>query len=143
MHSAIRATLASSAVVASMVWVISARADDLTGADQFLCAVLDVTQCLDVEGCKEALPEDLNIPQFLRIDTQAQSIRTTAASGQDRETKAQTVTRSEARIVFQGMETGRAFSLYIDEVTGLATFASVSDGRIVTVFAACTPEPNS
>ena len=119
------------------------RADNLAGSDQFLCAVLDVTQCLDVEGCKQALAEDLNIPQFLRVNTRARSISTTPASGANRETKAQTVTRSEGSIVFQGVETGRAFSLYIDEATGLATFASVSDGRIVTVFAACTPDSDS
>ena len=143
MLSAIRPTLVSSLVIASVFCIAGARADDLTGSDQFLCAVLDVTQCLDVEGCKQALPEDLNIPQFLRVNTRARSISTTPASGQERETKAQTVTRSEGRIVFQGVETGRPFSLYIDEVTGLATFASVSDGRIVTVFSACTPASNS
>jgi hypothetical protein len=142
-NSPIRTTLVSSVLIASAACAVNTRADNLAGSDEFLCAVLDVTQCVDVEGCKEALHEDLNIPQFLRVNTGARSIGTTAASGQNRETRAQTVTRSEGRIVFQGVETGRAFSLYIEEATGLATFASVSDGRIVTVFAACTPDTDS
>jgi len=130
------------ALIASTMLAGSIQADDVSDANDLLCAVLEVTKCLDVAGCEQVLPEDLNIPQFLRIDAKAGSMSTTPASGQNRETKAQSVTRSDGKLVLQGVETGRAYSLFIEEASGLASFASVSDGQIVTVFAACTPASN-
>lgn len=134
MISTIRTALMASALLAGSV-----QADDVSGANDLLCAVLEVTKCLDAAGCEEVLAEDLNIPQFLRIDAKAGSFSTTPASGQNRESEAQSVTRSDGKLVLQGVETGRAYSLFIEEASGLASFASVSDGQIVTIFAACTP----
>lgn len=76
MISPIRTVLIASAMLACNV-----QADDVSGANDLLCAVLEVTKCLDVAGCEQVLPEDLNIPQFLRIDAKAGSLSTMPASG--------------------------------------------------------------
>lgn len=114
-------------------------ADDVSGARNLLCTVLETHVCVDTSGCAKALAEDLNIPRFIRLDTKTGKLSTTPASGENRETKAESVRRENGQIVLQGVEQGRLFSLLIQESTGLSTFASASDGSSLTVFGACTP----
>lgn len=118
-----------------------AQADDLRGADRFMCSTLEATVCLADGACLFLPPEELNIPQFIVVDATAGKMETTEASGERRETKADTVRRADERIQLQGHEAGRAFSLLINETSGRATFASAADERGVIVFAACTPLP--
>lgn len=115
-------------------------ADDLRGADRFLCSTLQATVCFADGECGMVIPADLNIPQFIIVDTKAAMLRTTAASGANRESRTDPVKRVDGHVVMQGFEAGRAFSLMIREESGQAAFASVADDRSVIVFAACTPE---
>jgi hypothetical protein len=116
-----------------------AIADDLTDTRQLLCTVLESHVCIDALGCAEVLAEDLNIPRFIRVDTKTGRLSTTPASGENRESLANSVQRENGQILMQGVEAGRAFSLVIEESTGLSTFASAADGRSLTVFGNCTP----
>lgn len=117
-----------------------ATADDLRGADRFLCSVLEVTACVAAAGCDQLLPADLNMPQFVIVDLPGKKLGTTPASGENRSTPVQTIRRESGLVVVQGNEAGRAFSLLIDEATGRASFASAAESRSVTAFAACTPQ---
>lgn len=118
---------------------LPAMADDLRGTDRFLCSSLQAMACgVEVE-CLSLPPPDLNIPQFVQVDLPGKKLTTTPASGENRTTPLQTVAREEGRIILQGHEAGRAFSLVIEETTGRASFASAADARGVVVFAACTP----
>lgn len=116
-----------------------AMADDLRGTDRFLCSTLQATACGAEVECISLPPPDLNIPQFVQVDLARKKLATTPASGESRTTPLQTVWREEGRIILQGHEAGRAFSLVIEETTGRASFASAADSRGVVVFAACTP----
>lgn len=117
----------------------TAIADDLTGADRLLCSTTQATACGMAAECASLPPAELNIPQFVLVDVAKKTLSTTAASGENRTTPAQTVRREEGQIVLQGYENGRAFSLVIQEATGRASFASAAESRGVMVFAACTP----
>lgn len=121
----------------------SVAADDLTGARHLLCSVLETHVCVEADSCAQVLPEELNIPLFIRIDTQSGKLSTTPASGENRETAADSVSRANGQLTLQGVEDGRAFSLFIQESTGLATFASAAAGRSFTVFGACTPSTDN
>lgn len=114
-------------------------ADDLRDADRILCSTLSTSVCIAGGDCAEMPPGDLNIPQFIEIEVKTGKLATTAASGENRETIAPVRERADGRLLLQGAEGGRAFSLMIQESTGQASFASVADGRGVIVFAACTP----
>lgn len=116
-----------------------AAADDLRGARQLLCSTIQSQLCLSDGGCTSIQPAEINVPQFIRLDAKSGTLATTAASGLNRVTTAKSVSRSDGELILQGVELGRAFSLFIDEASGNATFASASDGMSVTVFAACTP----
>lgn len=121
------------------VAVGDASADDLAGTRNLLCTVLDTHVCIEASGCVTVLAEDLNIPRFIRVDTKTGILSTTPASDENRETKAESVKRENGQIVLQGVEEGRAFSLFIHEPDGFSTFASAADGRSVTAFGVCTP----
>jgi len=118
-----------------------ALADDLSGSDRFLCSTLQATVCFADGECAVLTPEELNIPRFIEVDLKKKELATTAASGENRRTPAETVRRVGQDIFLQGYEAGRAFSLLIQETTGQASFASVAEERSAVVFAACTPMP--
>jgi len=131
------------AISLSMICVAPgvALGDDVSGARNILCSVLHSDVCLPDDGCATVEPDALKIPQFIQIDARSGNLSTTPTSGENRQTKAETVSRSDGQLILQGIEGGRAFSLFIDEASGDATFASAADGVSLNVFAACTPAP--
>ena len=116
-----------------------ASADDIRGAGHLLCSTLQASICLPDNGCTTVPPAELNIPRFIEVDVKARTLSTTAASGENRQTRVTSVERPDGQLVLQGYDNGRAFSLLIPELSGMATFASVGEERSVVVFAACTP----
>ena len=112
-------------------------ADDLTGAERFLCSAAQVTACYDDGECLTLPPWELNVPEFIQVDLAAGTLSTTAASGQNRATPIKNLEREDGFIVLQGFENGRAFSFLITEKTGRASIAVARDGLGVTVFGAC------
>ena len=115
-----------------------AAAENLQGADEMVCAAGQVQICLETGDCYSAVPWELNIPDFVLINTKRKSVSTTKASGEQRSTEFAQVVRGDGLIYLQGVENGRAFSFVIDEVTGRMTVAVSRDGLSVTVFGACT-----
>ena len=129
------------AAAAALALSPGALADNLAGADRLLCSAGRVTACWDSDECYVGSPSELNVPQFIEIDLAARRVSTTKASGESRQTTVPAVRREEGRIVLQGYENGRAFSIVMDEETGdlVASVATRTVG--VTVFGACTPVP--
>jgi len=136
-----RAAALAAIALAAALSAGSAAADPLGDARNILCTVLDTHVCVEAAGCVDVLAEELNIPRFIQVDTRAKKLSTTEASGENRETTVDAVQRDAGQITLQGVESGRAFSLFISESTGLATFASAAEGRSVAVFGICTPVP--
>jgi hypothetical protein len=115
------------------------HADDLGNSGQVLCSIQNLNACQSYGVCTPVLPAEVNIPQFVEVDTKTGKLSTTAASGEGRETTASQVIASEDHLLIHGDQLGRAFSLLIQKSTGQASFASVADGDAVVGFAACTP----
>ena len=116
-----------------------AWADDLTGADRFLCASVQATMCYEDGECVIDLPWNVNVPAFIEVDLGTKHLRTTAASELNRATPINHVDRRDGAIVLQGYEMGRAFSWIITEATGQVTVAVAFEGAAVSVFGSCTP----
>lgn len=130
--------LCALAVVLALA-VGGASADDLTGSSRFLCAAIQATACVETGECGIDPPWNLNIPDFIEVDLEAGRVSTTAASGDNRTTRIEHLTRQDGVIVFHGFERGRAFSWVISEGAGRATVAIADDGVSVAVFGTCTP----
>ena len=116
-------------------------ADDLTGAERFLCTSTQVTICAAEGDCEIAPPWELDVPQFIVVDLVDKKLSTTQASGENRSTPIKNMEREGGLIFLQGVESGRAFSFVIAEDTGWLSAAVARDGLAVSVFGACTPTP--
>ena len=116
-------------------------ADDLTGADRFLCAAVQANVCTTEGKCESGPPWGWNMPRFLQVDLAAKKLRTTPTSGENRETAILGLLRENGLIVLHGFEMGRAFSVLINEASGDASFAVAREHLIVSVFGSCTPQP--
>jgi len=127
--------------IALMFSAIPAAADDLTGADRFLCAAGEVTVC-EMDGeCTSGPPWEFNVPDFIEVDLEDGMLRTTEASEENRQTPIPRIIREDGMIVLQGFEMGRAFSFNIDETSGIMTAVAARDGLFVGAFGVCTPLP--
>jgi hypothetical protein len=84
--------------------------------------------------CERAIPEDLNVPQFIRLDFIAKTM-----SARGRSTKMQSNTRSDGMLIVQGFENSRAFSITISEQNGKLVGAIAADEQGFMIFGACTP----
>jgi hypothetical protein len=115
-----------------------ALADNLEGVDEMICAAAQVQICIENDTCYTATPAELDIPDFVVIDTRKKTISTTKASSQNRSTAFSSVVASDGLMYLQGIDGGRAFSFVIDEATGRMTVAVSRDGLSVSVFGACT-----
>jgi hypothetical protein len=115
-----------------------ALADDIRGVDEIICAATQVQICIENDTCYATTPADLDVPNFVVINTKKKTISTTEASDLNRSTLFTSVVREDGLIYLQGIEGGRAFSFVIDEATGLMTVAVSRDGFAVSVFGACT-----
>jgi hypothetical protein len=119
---------------------LPARADEVTGKDPILCAIVEVNFCTTVDSCEQGPPWFWNVPDFLEIDLAGKEIRTTAASGQNRRTPIRSQIREEGGIVLQGLEKGRAFSFHLTEKTGELTLSVAAPGQGGVAFGTCTPK---
>lgn len=117
----------------------SVLADDLTASSRFLCAAVQATTCYDDGECAIDLPWNLNIPEFIEVDLAGKSLSTTKASGENRTTPIDHLSREDGTIVLQGFEMGRAYSFVISEQTGQVTVTVTAKGGAVVVLGACTP----
>jgi hypothetical protein len=114
-------------------------AEDLTGANRFLCAAVEAIVC-GVDGeCFAGRPWDWDIPEFIEVDVASKKLSTTKASPRLRTTPIRHLDRSQGLIVMQGFEGGRAFSFVVQEETGQLSAAVAREGLTVTVFGSCTP----
>ena len=115
-----------------------ALADSVVGVDEIICAAGQVQICIEQDTCYATSAADLDVPEFVLIDTKKGTISTTKASGLNRSTEFTKSERKDGLIHLQGVEGGRAFSFVIHEDTGRMTAAIARDGLSVTVFGACT-----
>jgi hypothetical protein len=118
---------------------VTVWADDLTGSSRFLCTSVQATACDEDGECWIDLPWNINVPQFIEVDLDARRLSTTKASGENRTSPIEHLTREDGTIVLQGFEMGRAFSFVITEQTGRLTAAVAAEAGAVAVFGACTP----
>ena len=126
-------------VAVAVLAAAPAFADDLTGAKSLICSSIEVSACETSYGCDSGPASEWRVPGFLEIDLVTKQLRTTAASGENRQTTASVVTRGDGRIVLQGLENGRAFSIMIRESDGVLTAAVAREELTVSVFGVCTP----
>jgi hypothetical protein len=121
--------------------VAPVRADDLTGAQKFLCSAHSASACCDDGQCASGTAMEVNVPQFVEVDLVGKQVTTTKASGLNRMSPIESMKRADGQILIHGNDSGRAYSFVIVEHTGELSAAIAAAGCNVSVFGACTPMP--
>jgi hypothetical protein len=121
--------------LASALVPLSAASAGLDGSKPLLCAITEAVECAFDGTCTRGTADSVNVPQFVRVDVKAK--RLSEHEG-ERSTAIRSVERVEGRLVLQGVEAERAWSVSISEETGkMSVTASGHDVGFV-VFGACT-----
>jgi hypothetical protein len=113
--------------------LVAAPAD---GSTPLLCAVITVTECMPTGECQRETAESVNIPQFIRVDVAQKTLH--AADDTNRTTAIKSREHLDGRLILQGGEGGRGWSMVIAEATGKMSATVVEDEVGFVIFGACT-----
>ena len=108
------------------------------GSAPLLCVPIGVTECGAEGECKRGTAESVNLPQFIRIDVKGMTIR---SEEQKRESPIRTVEHMNGKLILQGSQGERGWTMLIAEDTGLLSATVTADGEGFVVFGACTVLP--
>ena len=108
------------------------------GSVPLLCVPLVVTECGAEGECKRGTAESVNLPQFMRVDLKAMTIR---SEEQKRESAIKTVEHMNGKLILQGTQGERGWTMLIEEDTGRLSATVTADTEGFVVFGACTVLP--
>lgn len=125
-------------LVVTGFWITegAALSADMDGTAPILCALITVTECDRWGDCEPADPEVLALPPFVRVDASKKTMEATDGSG--RKTTIQTVSKEKGRLLLQGAENGRAWSLVIGQKAGEMTAAVADHDGGFVISGTCT-----
>jgi hypothetical protein len=120
----------------------SSSAMAIDTGEPFLCASIQVNECVDGRGCESVLAESVNAPTFFRVDVKKKQINVYRDAPPS---KVLAQSEVEGRLILMGAEDGSenqpdgtGWTLSIEQDSGrFVLAASVLQGAIV-VFGACT-----
>lgn len=116
----------------------AAAAANFDGSRDLLCAPTDVAECDFSARCERVSPSEVDLPHFLRL--QFGKKRMVSVANPERTTAIENVRKLDGMTILQGAENGRAWSLAINQESGVMS-GSVVDGQgAFAVFGACTVE---
>jgi hypothetical protein len=111
-----------------------AIAADFDGSKPLICSAIEANDCAMGVGCLKGLAEDVNVPQFIRLDFTGKTI-----GARGRTSKMLNHSRAGGMLTMQGIENSRAFSITINEKSGKLVGAIAGDEEGFVIFGACTP----
>ncbi len=115
-------------------------ASDFDGSKPFLCAVTEAIECDEDNGCSEVTVENMDIPQFIRVDSKKKMISAEVVSSkrEKKKTAIKHLERINGKMILQGAEGGRGWSMVVGESSGKMS-ASISEDQVgFLLFGACT-----
>ena len=112
-------------------------ADDFDGSEKLRCVPTDATECSGAGECKRVTVEEINIPRWITVDVKKKKIGGMDSDGEKETTAIENVRSAEGNTILQGAESGRAWSMVIDQVTGDMTIAIAGDETGFVLFGVC------
>ena len=114
------------------------HAETLATEGKLICSVTEAVVCDPMGACERGLAEELNLPNFIRIDFAAKSVTGTRADGEEVSAPVSSASNDEASIVLQGLQGGRAWSMLVDREAGDMTLTASDFKAAFVIFGACT-----
>ncbi len=118
---------------------------DFDGKSKFICAAVDVMECLPGAGCQRVSAVDVDIPRFFKVDVKNKSI-TTRSANDKRKTKIERMEDVDGKLMLQGAEDGReggerdgvGWTMAVTKDRGDMVLTASGEGVAFVVFGACT-----
>jgi hypothetical protein len=115
-----------------------APAAELDGSAPILCAVMAVTECDRWGACEPVEPGSAGLPPFVRVNVGRKALEATDGSGRKTEIHSFTLVKEKERLLLQGGENGRAWSVVIGQRSGEMTAAIADHDGGFLVSGVCT-----
>jgi hypothetical protein len=125
------------ALLCIIVTPLSIAAADFDGSKPLLCATVETLECGSGIKCQWGTAQSINLPQFLKIDFKEKKISGTRESGEVLTTEIENMERSDGKLVLQGTQNNKGWSMLINEATGKMTITVTDDQVGFMVFGAC------
>jgi hypothetical protein len=116
-----------------------AKAAGLDGSTPMLCVFTSAVGCDGKSGCEGTTVEDLNVPQFFRIDIKKNTITPVGVAQEVKavwETRIKDFQRMDGKMFLQGSEV-RGWSMVISEQTGKMSLTASGDDEAFVLFGVC------
>ena len=113
-------------------------AENVQESERIVCATSTAALGVETGDCFRIMPDEIDLPRFIVVDTRKRTLSTTKLSVRPRKTEIENLSREGGRILMQGTEQGRVYSLSIEEDIGLLTGVMAKDGVTLSVFGDCT-----
>ena len=115
----------------------AAEAAEFDGSRTLICALIEINECAAGGDCQRVTAEDINIPQFFTVDVKAKKVYGTNPDGTVRSTDIERMEHVNGRLILQGGEEGKGWTLAIDEETGKMSLAVAGEEAGFVIFGAC------
>lgn len=120
-------------------------AGDFDGSKPLLCTVIDVSECIMGERCKEVTAEEINLPRYLWINVAKKTIQSKKTGDDSRKSRIERVKKVDGKLMLQGAEQGRedvpdgfGWTIAIMEDTGQMVLTASGDLVGEVAFGICT-----
>ncbi|MDJ0804502.1 MAG: hypothetical protein QNI89_15360 [Desulfobacterales bacterium] len=124
--------------------VTPVMAGDFDGSKAVICAAQDVLECLPGGECKRVQTDEIDFPDFLKLDFKAKLIRARQLGRKDLKTDIEKMERVDGKLFLQGAEDGRegtkdglGWTMAIDEESGKLVFSASGTEVAFVIFGAC------
>jgi hypothetical protein len=115
-----------------------AGAAELDGSAPILCALMGVTECDRWGLCEGIEGTSMGLPPFVRVNVGGKALEPLDGSGRKTAIHSSMLVKEPARLILQGGEQGRAWSVVIDQKTGEMTAAIADHDGGFLIAGACT-----
>jgi hypothetical protein len=115
-------------------------AGNFDGSGPLLCAVIETFDCVENDACTQGKAYNIGIPQFLNIDFKTMTMRGVTMHGKERTAKIKNIERVNGKLILQGIQNDRGWSMVIAEADGMMTITASDDQIAFVVFGACTSQ---
>ena len=117
-----------------------ALAGDFDGSKPLICAIIEVVECAPGSECSRSIPENFNLPQFVKINFKDRTITSKRPDGEEKVTLIEHIKRLNGELFLYGVEQGLGWIAVISETTGKVT-VTLSDNQVAfNIFGACIPK---
>jgi hypothetical protein len=114
------------------------RSAELDGSVPILCAMIMATECDRSGVCDPIDPGSAGLPPFVRVNVGQKALEATDGSGRKTEIHSVMLAKDQQRLLLQGGEQGRLWSLVIGQRSGEMTASILDHDGGFLVSGSCT-----